>query len=238
MRKMYKTVLLLIIMSILIFPVVAIDSQSIKDPVTYKILVDQNYGFFRTFEMYDKISGNQIYPENGTLDISKGDIVTFVSDTMPDRRLTIISEEKLWSDTNGTLKVGGKELSYAFNRSGTYNMYIKERPLLKQIIIVGPIDVNTTNATKSNLTNDTKPSPANITGTKNLTNVTKSNLANGSGQNNITQNPVTTKSNSTPIISVGLTGDLYSKIKSRYDTLILVMILVGMYVLSTRIKED
>lgn len=246
MRKIYKTVILLTMVSMLMSPVIAVDNQSANKSVTYRILIDQHYGFFRTYEMYDKLLGKEMFQENNTLNISKGDIVIFASDTMPDAFLTVISEEKLWSDKKGALKYSGKEFNYTFNKSGIYNMYIKEHYLLKQRIIVGPIDINDTNetwtnTTKPNLTNDTKPSLTNVTKTQNSTNTTESNLAIKQDQNStgsIKQNSTINKSGSSPIISISLANSISSKIRSKSDVSILTMILFGIYILSARIKDD
>lgn len=242
MRKMYKMIIPLIMMYILISPVIAVDNSSIKNQATYRILIDQHYGFFRTYEMHDKLLGDEIIQENNTLNISKGDIIIFASDTIPDVYLTVISKENIWSVDVGTLKYGGKEFSYTFNKSGIFNMYLKEHPLLKQKIIVGPLDINETNATDTNinLTNDTKPQ-TNITKAQNSTNTTGSNLTVASSQNKSTavrQNSTTNKSGSSPIISISLAGGLFSKIKSKSDTSILAIVLVGIYILSGRIKDD
>lgn len=248
MRKMYRMILLLIMISIFISPVFAEDNQTMENHTTYRVLIDQYYGFFRAFEMYDKISGKELIQENRTLNISKGDTVIFVSDTIPDKYLTIVSKEKLWSDNNGTLKYSGKEISYTFKESGIYHVSIKERPLLKQKIIVGPLDANyteiiDTNDNESNLTNVTEQNQTNITNdTKlNQTNVTYINdTESNSTQNNTTaikQNATLNKSNSVPI-SIMLTGGLFSKIKSKSDTSILIVVLIGIYFLSARIKDD
>ncbi len=170
MRKTCKLTLLLIMISMLISPVVTIDNQPFKDPVTYRIIVDQDYGFFRIYKMTDnKISSDYIIPENNTLIISEGDIVTFASDSKSDQRLTIISEEQLWSDEDGSLAYAGKEFSYKFDNSGIFNVYIKENPSLEQKIVIetnelesivtnGSIDTNDTidtNELESIVTNDT-----------------------------------------------------------------------------------
>jgi hypothetical protein len=242
MRKLYKEIMLIIIISILISHGVAIDNESIKDPVKYRILIDQKYGFFRSYKMQDNLLGDEIYPENRTpkyqesrtLNISKGDTVTFVSDVIPGIiHMTIVSKEKLWSNKNGTLLHSGKEFSYTFNNSGIYNIYIKEHYLLTQRIIVGPIDINSTNEI-----NVKRLGRADVTKTPNLTD-TKSNSTIRSDKNNtdaIQQNETLNKSTSVPI-SVMLTGGLFSKIKSKSDTSIFAIILFGIYVLSGRIKD-
>lgn len=215
MRKMYKMMISLVVTSILMSPVIAIDNQSINSPNIYKILIDQNYGFFRIYEMYDNMLAKDINSKNGILNISKGDTIIFVSNTVSDNTLTIVSEEQLWDDEDGILKYSGREFSHTFYNFGIYNIYIKERPLLKQRIIVGPIDMNTTdkidiNETKLNMTNNTEVEQINATKTistkQNLTNMTKSNLSNMSDKNNATivkQNSVPSKS-STLIRTVAL----------------------------------
>ena len=167
MRKTCKLTLSLILMSMLISPVVAIDDQQFRDPITYRIIVDQDYGFFRIYKMTDnKISSDYIIPENNTLIISEGDIVTFASDSKSDQRLTIVSEEQLWSDEDGSLAYAGKEFSYKFDNSGMFNVYIKENPSLEQKII---IDTNELESIVTNDTNGTNEFGSTVTNTNEST---------------------------------------------------------------------
>lgn len=248
MRKIYRVIISLIIMSILISHVIAIDNQSIKEPTTYKVFIDQYFGFYRIFEMDGTLFGNEIDSGfnssnkslNATFNISIGDTVIWVNDAVPSKVMTIVSKEKLWNlskekmwdSENGSLQHNGKEFSYTFNKSGIYNVYVKERPILKEKIIVGPIDMNETNP-KSNLIG-TKPGQTNVT----EKNDTKSNLTMKSGKNSTTikQNATINKSNSAPI-SVMLAGGIFSKIKSKSDVSIMTIVLLGIYILSGRIKE-
>lgn len=243
MRKMYKMIILLIIISISVSPVVSIDDQSTKDPVTYKVLIDQYFGFYRVFEMDGTLFGTEIDSGfnssnkslNATLNISIGDTIIWTNDAAPSKMMTIISKEKLWNLSreklwdreNGTLRSNGKEFNYTFNKSGIYNVYVKERRILKQKITVGSIDTNDTNDTSPGLTSVTQ------------TNDTKSNLTMKSGQNNTTaikQNATLNKSNPVPV-SVMLAGGIFSKIKSKSDISIMTIVLLGIYILSGRIKE-
>ena len=119
---------------------------------------------------------------------------------------------------------------------------IKERRILKQKIIVGPIDINEINAKKPNVANVTKTSDIKL-GQTNVTtkNSTKQNLVTTSDQNNtgiMKQNSTTDKSGSASMLSISLAGGIFSKIKSKSDTSILAVILVGIYILSARIKEN
>lgn len=167
MRKIYIIVL---IMFILISPVTGEDNQSVNNNTTYRVLVDQHHGFYRVYQVYNATSSNTIYYENGTLNISRGDTIIWINDAVPDARLTIVSEEKLWDWHDGTLKWSYKQFAYTFNKSGIYDVYIKERPSFQQKIIVGPLDntnitnktVNQTNITKPNLTINTTYKTINI----------------------------------------------------------------------------
>lgn len=260
MRKRYKIIILLIIMYVLMSPGIAVDNKPIKDPIIYRVFIDQYYGFYRVFEENDKLLGDEIDSGfdtsnktlNATLNISRGDTVIWTNDAVPNKKMTIVSKEKLWNISkekvfdreNGTLNSNGKEFSYTFNKSGIYNVYVKERPILKQKIIVGPLDPNATNVagtdkTRSN-TNGTKPSQTTVTKTQNSTNTTGSNLTTKSSQNNTTairQNSTTNKSGTVPI-SISLAGGLFSKMKSKSDVSIMITILLGIYILSGRIKEN
>lgn len=247
MRKICKLVISLIVTSVLMSPIVAMDNQSIDNPAIYRVLIDQNYGFYRIYEMHDNVPNTDItdiYSKNGTLNISKGDTMIFVSDTMPDRLLTIISKEKLWTDKNGTLKYSGKEFSYTFNKSGIYNIHIKGKPQLRQKIVVGSMDIgyidtidandtvtidnndtelNQTNDTGTTDTNDIELNQTNDTGTID-TNDTEPNKTNDPGQNNTTvvsQNSIISK----------------SSVLVRTEVLLIILILSVIYLLSVKIKE-
>ena len=222
----YKTIIVLILIYILIFPIFAKENQSIQKPITYKILTDQNYGFFRTYIMDGSKFGKEIFTENNTLNISEGDSITILSDTMPDKLLTIISEEKLWNDK--ILKQSGKEFTYVFNKSGVYNLHIKERPLLKEkIIVLSNHSENKTNESviKKSISNKTNKTTSNPMIKPKRLNTTV-----------VSQNTTNNRSNS-PIISISLTDGLRSKIRSGSDTLIFSVILIGIYILSGRIKD-
>lgn len=213
MIKMYITVILLVMISILISPVIG-DDNSTKEPVTYRIFVDNQQGFNR---IYDITSNKVVLSQNRTLNVYRGDTIVWTNDI--DKRLTVVSEQKLWDNKSGFLAWEYKELNYTFTEPGIYNVYIKEYPKLKQKIIVGSIEPDSTSENITNMTN----TESNITAIKpNSTNImaVKQNLA--SNISNITMKPAKT---------------LYDDIRSRFGTIILVMILLSMYVLSGRIKE-
>lgn len=213
MRKMYITVILLVMISILISPVIG-DDNSTKKPVTYRVFVDNQQGFNR---IYDITLNKPVYSQNRTLNIYRGDTIIWTNNI--DKRLTIVSEQKLWDNKSGLLAWEYKGFNYTFTGPGIYNIYIKEYPTLKQKIIVGPIEQDSTSKNIINMTN----TESNITTIKpNSTNITTVKQNSTSNAPNITMKPA---------------KSLYSDIRSRFDTIILVIVLLSIYVLSRRIKE-
>lgn len=210
---MRKMCIILIIISILISPVIG-DDNSTKEPVTYRVFVDNQQGFNRIFDI---TLNKPVYSQNRTLNIYRGDTIIWINNI--DRRLTIISEQKLWDNKSGHLAQEYKELNYTFTEPGIYNVYIKEYPTLKQKIIVGPIEQD---STSKNITNTTN-TESNITTIKsNSTNITTVKQNSTYNASNITMKPA---------------NSIYSDIRSRFGTIILVTILLSIYVLSGRIKE-
>lgn len=244
MRNICKLAISLMVMYMLICPVIALENQPIKEPVTYRVIIDQNYGFYRIYEIHDKISSEATYAENGELNISKGDTVILINGAVSDNMLTIISEEHLWNDDEVILKYSGKEFSYTFYNSGIYNIYIKEHPLLKQRIIVGPIDVvvNTTD-TESIVTNDTVLDQTNITGPNgsdtglDQTNMTETNNAVQNSAITDTNVLVQNSTNTTERKSVQIS--ILGKSSAFVRTAILLVVLTAsaIFFLSVRIKD-
>lgn len=168
MRKIY---LIILIMIILISPVIGENNQSTNN-TTYRVFVDNTYGFYR---VYEANSDRSIEYENRTLNISKGDTIIWTNDAVPDTKLTIINKQNLWEKHEGELRWNYKQFKYIFNKSGIYDIYIKEYSRFKQKIIVGPIEttvnnktVNKTNVAKSNLTfNNSNEKKINVSTTNN-----------------------------------------------------------------------
>lgn len=145
MKKTY-IIMLIVVISFSIYPSIGGANQSINKPGTYRILVDQNYGFYKVFQVYNAKLAKEISSENRTLNINKGDTVVWINDAIPDRKITIVNKQNLWNDNNGTLKWSKKQFSYSFNKSGMYDIYIKEHTLLQQKIIVGSLEENKVNS--------------------------------------------------------------------------------------------
>lgn len=188
-RKIYVIVILLMMISISISPVIgeynqSIDNKSIKRPLNYSVLVDQYHGFYRVYN----VMSNKIVPyQNDTLNIYKGDTITWRNDAVPDYRLTIISQQKLWDNNSADLKWAYKLFTYTFNTSGIYEVYVRQYTKFGQKIIVGPIELNSTNTTKVEKTNK-------VSG-QSSKNVSKSNSSKTANSKNSTNTIKTIKTN-------------------------------------------
>lgn len=164
---------IMLIVSILISPVAAEENQSINNS-TYRVLVDQYNGFYAVYQIHNVTLPKTIPYENRTFNISKGDTVIWSNEAVPDIKLSIGNKENLWDKYNGTLKWSYKQFIFTFNKSGIYEIYVREYPRFKQKIIVGPIEIkNNTNKTITNKTvNNTVINKPNLTVNKS-TNVSK-----------------------------------------------------------------
>ncbi len=121
-------------------PVIAIDNR-IKN-VNYSVLVDQKNGFYKVYEIDNGTFKNPDY-QNNTLNISKGDTITWSNEAYVDYQLTIMSIPNLW-DNSGLMKYNNKKFTYTFNESGIYDIYIDEFPKFRQKIVVESLEINKT----------------------------------------------------------------------------------------------
>lgn len=182
--KIYLIILLLIIF-IYISPV---SGEIVKKPTTYRILVDQYHGFYRIYEVYNKSLGRTINYQNGTLNINKGDTIIWINDAVPDTKLIIINQQKLWGNNSGELKWAYKQFNYTFDKSGLYDVYIKghSKSQFRQQIIVGrPLEYTNINKKSINVSKN-----VNSTTKENLNNSskTKTKVLNLTNKSNISKN--------------------------------------------------
>jgi plastocyanin len=117
-----------------------VDATSVISPSIYKSSVDEYYGFKSVIE----ISYKPIVYQNFTLNIHVGDTVNWVNDASEDQKLTIVSEQNLWSNTSAILRWRYQLFNYTFTQPGIYDVYIKEYPRLHYQKII----VNSANYTK------------------------------------------------------------------------------------------
>ncbi len=109
-------------------------TPTVRIPSVYKAFVDDYYGFRRVIESNNK----PFNYENLTLNIKVGDTVEWVNDASSDEKLTILSEQNLWSNTSAVLRWNYQSFNYTFTRPGEYGVYIREYPRRRQNIVVAP----------------------------------------------------------------------------------------------------
>jgi len=110
------------------------------EPINYRVSVESGYGFYKV----RAIKGNSSYDLPFAFDvrnfsINVGDSVRWINEDNFNFRLTIVSNESLWTGETGRLRWPGDRFEYTFNESGTYRFSIKEfKRLEPQKIIVNP----------------------------------------------------------------------------------------------------
>ncbi len=112
-----------------IFGILLTAMVGIANAETYKVFVDDYYGFYRIIN-----SNNGAVPyENRTLSVNLEDTVVWINDATPDQALTIVSKDGLFGDT---YLRWNQQFNYTFVSSGIYEFYIKEYPRLLGMKIV------------------------------------------------------------------------------------------------------
>ncbi len=111
-----------------------IPAETGRIPLSYKVYVDDSYGFRRVIETTFK---KEVDYKNLTLTINTGDTVEWVNDN--DYKLTLVSDQGLWTPGEIRAILINRGFNYTFSKSGTYTFRIKEEPrMLPQTIIVIP----------------------------------------------------------------------------------------------------
>ena len=103
---------------------------------TYITYVDDGLGFYKVRDV--TASTNKFTYEKHTLEINQGDSIVWENDAEK-TTFTIVSEQNLWDDKIGYLRVGSK-LNYKFDKPGEYTLYIKEYTSKRQTVIVNAKD--------------------------------------------------------------------------------------------------
>ena len=102
---------------------------------TYITYVDDLLGFYKVRDV--TMPTNKFEYENRILTINQGDTVIWENDA--DKvSFSIVSEQNLWDDKIGYLRVGSK-LNYKFDKPGKYKFYVKEHKSVQQTIIVNTV---------------------------------------------------------------------------------------------------
>ncbi len=109
----------------------------------YRVFVDKEFGFFgvRAYSM------NLTSYQNKTLFIAVNDTVVWENWVINDERITIVSDNRLWNESDALLSDNYKTFDYTFNKSGTYKVHLRENQIFKY-----PENFNSTkdNETKKN----------------------------------------------------------------------------------------
>jgi len=119
------TVLILVVLSSLMI-------VEASTPTTYRSFVTDGNGFY-------KIRNIEVPPvpftyEDRILNINQGDSIVWINDA-DTATITIISDQNLWDDKIGQIKVGAT-INYKFTDPGTYTFHLKGSSM-RQTIIVG-----------------------------------------------------------------------------------------------------
>ncbi len=112
----------------------AIVPTEIKMPVKYLVLFDE-YGFNQVLEatykktiLYEK--------SNRTLTINAGDTVEWKNEY--DYKLTLVSDQGLWTLGDTRAIMTGRPFNYTFNNPGTFTFSIEKERVTPLTIIVNP----------------------------------------------------------------------------------------------------
>lgn len=108
----------------------------------YQVTVDDYYGFYQVRNVEPgNISFKYV---NNTLNINVSDNVIWENQADNNNDFTIVSEQNLWDNKSGYLRYNYDTFNYTFLQPGTYQVYIKEEPLIRhQTIVVAPIETPT-----------------------------------------------------------------------------------------------
>lgn len=117
-----------------------------RTPDAYKVFVDGYHGFYRVYNLNtgEELVGEE--NEDKTLYIIVGDTVAWNNED-PTESFVVTSEPRLWSNETGSL-APAKKFNYTFNRSGIYDVYIRQRQTFPhQIIIVESLNLTSNRTT-------------------------------------------------------------------------------------------
>lgn len=130
------------------------DTSVSTNTTMYLSLVNDGLGFYKVRNI-ETIPRKFTY-DNHILNINIGDTLIWENDA-DISTLTIVSDQHLWNDQVGRIKVGQK-INYKFDKPGTYTFRIKEASSMVQKIIVSNIgEVQT--AVKTTTSTATYPTP-------------------------------------------------------------------------------
>ncbi len=127
--------IMLIVIILGIRPILVTGQTDSTNVTTYISFVDDVLGFYKVRDVTD--ASHKFEYKDHTLNINQGDTVIWQNDAEK-ASFTVLSEQNLWDNTVGYLRVGSK-LNYKFDKPGKYNIYIKEYTSRRQTVIVNSV---------------------------------------------------------------------------------------------------
>ncbi len=123
-------------------------------PTTYRSFVTDGLGFY-------KIRNVDVPPvpftyEDRILSINQGDSIIWINDA-DSATITIISDQSLWNDKVGQIKVGAT-INYKFDEPGTYTFHLKGSSM-RQTVMVGNTGLIAPTVTSTPVHTEDIPSP-------------------------------------------------------------------------------
>lgn len=133
---------------------VTFSPPSTRQSTTYRSFVTDGLGFY-------KIRNVDVPPvpftyEDRILNINQGDSIIWINDADA-ATITIISDQSLWNDKVGQIKVGAT-INYKFDEPGTYTFHVKGTSM-RQTIMVGDTGLTAPTVTSTPIPTEDTPSP-------------------------------------------------------------------------------
>jgi hypothetical protein len=113
--------------NIIFIIIIFIITSQISSASSYRVFVDKEFGFFGV----QSNSTDIINYTNSTLHINIGDTIEWENFVATDERVTIVSDNRLWNETDAILGWNYKIFSYNFNKKGTYRVHLKENSIYR-----------------------------------------------------------------------------------------------------------
>ncbi len=108
--------------------------EPVRTPSMYIVFID-DYSFYKVTGTTNK----EFEYKNFTLNINTGDTVEWRNEAYYNDKLTIVSDQGLWTPGEIRAVLMNRGFNYTFTNPGTYTFRLKEEPrVLPQTIIVKP----------------------------------------------------------------------------------------------------
>lgn len=160
---------------------------------TYISYVDDILGFYKIRDVTTPT--NNFTYEKRVLTINQGDTIIWENDAQK-TSFTIVSEQNLWDDKVGYLRVGSK-LNYKFDKPGKYTVYVKEYSSIRQTVVINSVDGYSIPTVISTTIVTTVPTPVKTPVSVNTISSNKTNITPVPTMTSIVNIPINSTENST-----------------------------------------